>query len=173
MSLSLKIKSLRAGIKGLTQKKFADKMGVAVQTIQRTESGERIPDIIEMRSMASILGVGISVLINAALEENDISNHDDSNITYNPRTLKNSLISLSASVDRFAVLLSDEDFSFYIKTLTRSLSKIRKARDAIQKMLNVEGSNLSKEEIEEKLAAEGYTDEEINHLLLLREGKSN
>ena len=172
MSLGLKIKSLRTE-KGLTQRNFADEMGVAVQTIQRTESGERIPNIIEMHSMASVLGVNLSVLINAALkEENEISNHDDSDINYNPKSLKNSFISLNASIDRFAVFFSDEDCSFFIKTLTRSLSKIKKIRDTKQKMLSAEERNLSKEEIEEKCAEDGFTDEEINYLLSLREGAS-
>ena len=48
---------------GLSIKELAAKMGVAVQTVYRWESGERLPDVITFTRLAQLLGVNVETLM--------------------------------------------------------------------------------------------------------------
>ena len=67
------LKKLRAE-KGLSQQGLADKMFVTRPTVNRWESGTRLPDALMIARLADVLGADVNILLNAAAESDEHPN---------------------------------------------------------------------------------------------------
>ena len=62
------IKNLRKK-NNLTQKQFADKLGVTYQAVSKWETGKSIPDIILLKEISKIFSVNINELLEGEKKE--------------------------------------------------------------------------------------------------------
>ena len=72
-SFSETLKKLRTE-KGLSQQSLADKMYVTRPTVNRWESGIRLPDAMMLARLAEVLGVDVNILISAAAQSDEHPN---------------------------------------------------------------------------------------------------
>ncbi len=56
--------------KGMTQKEFADKLGVVPKTVSKWETGHGFPDVSTVSALADILGVSEKTILSGDLEQN-------------------------------------------------------------------------------------------------------
>lgn len=101
------IKKLRIK-NNLTQKEFADKLGVTYQAVSKWENGKNMPDILLLKNISNMFDVDINLLLGEKKKKADIS----------IKICIVGLILLLIIASAFVIIISKNSSNFYFKTIT-------------------------------------------------------
>ncbi len=111
---------LRQG-RGLTQQRLAEKLGVTAQAVSKYETGQSLPDVQTLKSIAAILGCTTDYLLDHELAENErvdmLARERDSQIQ---RELQKESITLCVGAGALVQMLMEENKNQY-----ESIHKLR------------------------------------------------
>ncbi len=106
---------LRQG-RGLTQQRLADKLGVTAQAVSKYETGQSLPDVQMLKSLATIFGCTIDYLLGYELAGEDRLNmrarERDDEIS---RALQKESLTLGVGAGALVEMLREESKSQYEK----------------------------------------------------------
>ena len=157
--------------KGMTQGELASIVGVANQTVLRWEKDRRIPNIVELLTIADTLDIPSYSLLELSdtvkkkrLGITRFYENENGSIKINFPV--EDLLRLCENVYNDAVHCSETDFNKAIPALTRTIAKLKKARDIKKRLEIAREKNTPFEEVVEYIASEGFSEDESTYLLV-------
>lgn len=104
---SKNIKNLRLK-NNMTQKEFADKLGVTYQAVSKWENGKNMPDILLLKEISKIFNVGINELLTGDMNSNN----------KNIKIWIVGFVLLLIIIIIFVIIISNNSSNFEFKTIT-------------------------------------------------------